>query len=208
MGLMMLALLKNNTVMNRMDILGQFPEGGWVSLPDGSQVSPAYDGWALRGYELHIIQDADPVPAGYQVVSTSLQVVNGLPKLVNSLQQIVFTSLDVDAERDQRIAAGFTYNGVFFQSRQFDLDNIRSMATAASVKIVQGAQDGDLRWFDPEADFYWIAADNSHVQMSAPDMVSFAMVAATWGSKHILAASALKKMTPIPLDFTDNKWWP
>lgn len=108
---------------------------------------------------------------------------------------------DVDAERDQRIAAGFTYNGVFFQSRQFDLDNIRSMATAASVKIVQGAQDGDLRWFDPEADFYWIAADNSHVQMSAPEMVAFAMVAATWGSKHILAASALKKMTPIPADY-------
>ena len=118
------------------------------------------------------------------------------------------TTVDVDAERDRRIAAGFFYDGKLFQARQFDLDNIRSMATAASVKIVQGAQDGDLRWFDPEADFYWIAADNSHVQMSAPEMVAFAMVAATWGSKHILAASALKKMTPIPLDFTDNKWWP
>jgi len=114
----------------------------------------------------------------------------------------------VDAERDRRIAAGFVYNGSLFQSRQFDLDNIRSMATAASVKIVQGAQDGDLRWFDPDADFYWIAADNSHMPMSAPEMVSFAMVAATWGSKHILAASALKKMAPIPLDFTDDKWWP
>lgn len=118
------------------------------------------------------------------------------------------TTIDVDAERDRRIASGFTHNGKLFQARQFDLDNIRSMATAASVKIVHGAQDGDLRWFDPDNDFYWIAADNSHVPMSAPEMVAFAMDAASWGSKHILAGSALKKMTPIPLDFTDNKWWP
>ncbi len=118
------------------------------------------------------------------------------------------TSLDVDAERDRRIAAGFTYAGKLFQARQFDLDNIRSMATAASVKIVQGAQDGDLRWFDPNNDFYWIAADNTTMPMSAPDMVEFAMTAAAWGSKHILAGAALKSMSPIPTDFSDNKWWP
>ncbi|MBB3947696.1 hypothetical protein GGQ73_003667 [Rhizobium skierniewicense] len=118
------------------------------------------------------------------------------------------TKADVDIERDKRIAVGFIYSGKLFQARQFDLDNIRSMATAASVKIVQGAQDGDLRWFDPSNDFYWIAADNTTLPMSAPDMVEFAMTAAAWGSKHILAAAALKAMSPIPADFTDNKWWP
>lgn len=117
-------------------------------------------------------------------------------------------SVDVDTERDRRIAAGFTYAGKLFQARQFDLDNIRSMATAASVKIVQGAQDGDLRWFDPNNDFYWIAADNTTMPMSAPDMVEFAMTAAAWGSKHILAGAALKSMSPIPTDFANNKWWP
>lgn len=120
----------------------------------------------------------------------------------------IATNSDVDAERDGRIAAGFTYAGKLFQARQFDLDNIRSMATAASVKIVQGTQDGDLRWFDPNNDFYWIAADNTTMPMSAPDMVEFAMTAAAWGSKHILAGAALKSMSPIPADFTDNKWWP
>lgn len=89
----MLALLKNNAVMNRLEIIGQFAEGGWVSLPDGSQVSPAYDGWALRGYELHTIQAADPVPSGYQVVSTSAQIVDGVPKWVNITQPIP-TSID------------------------------------------------------------------------------------------------------------------
>ena len=103
MGLMMLALLKNNTVMNRMDILGQFPEGGWVLLPDGSQVSPAYDGWTLRGYELHTIQDADPVPDCFQVVSTSAQMVDGVPKWVNVVQPISVSIDDYKAAFDAHL---------------------------------------------------------------------------------------------------------
>lgn len=132
----------------------------------------------------------------YTTAEQAAQVANGARKAA------------VDTERDRRIAAGFTYAGKLFQARQFDLDNIRSMATAASVKIVQGAQDGDYRWFDPNNDFYWIASDNTTMPMSAPDMVEFAMTAAAWGSKHILAAAALKKLDPIPADFADNQWWP
>lgn len=82
----MLSLIKNNSVLNRIDILGQFIEGGWVDLPDGSRVSPAQDGWALRGYELHTIQAADPVPNGYRVVSSSVQMVNGSPKWVDVIE--------------------------------------------------------------------------------------------------------------------------
>lgn len=82
----MLALIKNTAVLNRIDILGQFAEGGWVDLPDGSRVSPAYDGWLLRGYELHTIQPADPVQNGYRVVSSSVQIVNGLPKWVDVVE--------------------------------------------------------------------------------------------------------------------------
>lgn len=114
----------------------------------------------------------------------------------------------VNVERDRRIAVGFTYNGKLYQARQFDLDNIRSMVSAASVKIVQGAQDSDYRWFNADNDFFWIAADNTQTKMAASDMVAFGMAAATWGSKHILAAANIKSMNPIPLDYTDNKWWP
>ena len=99
----MLALIKNNAVMNRLEIIGQFAEGGWVSLPDGSQVSPAYDGWALRGYELHTIQAADPVPSGYQVVSTSVQIVDGVPKWVNVVQQIPISIGDYKAAFDAHL---------------------------------------------------------------------------------------------------------
>ncbi len=84
----MLALLKDNAVLNRIDVLGQFSEGNWVDLPDGSRVSPAQDGWALRGYELHTIQPADPVSTGYRVVSSSVQIVNGLPKWVDVVEAV------------------------------------------------------------------------------------------------------------------------
>lgn len=81
----MLALLKNNGVLNRLDIIGEFSEGGWVDLPDGSRVSPAYDGWELRGYELKTIVAADPVPNGQHAVSVGVEIVSGVPKYVYEL---------------------------------------------------------------------------------------------------------------------------
>lgn len=99
----MLALLKNNAVMNRMDILGQFPEGSWVDLPDGSRVSPAYDGWALRGYELHTIQVEDPAPSGYQVVSRSVMMVDGVARWVNKVQAIPISIDDYKAAFDAHL---------------------------------------------------------------------------------------------------------
>lgn len=99
----MLALIKNNLVLNRLEIIGQFPEGGWVDLPDGSRVSPAQDGWALRGYELHTIRPADPVPAGYRVVSSSVQIVNGLPKWVDVVEAVPVTIDDYKAAFDNHL---------------------------------------------------------------------------------------------------------
>ncbi|UHS61061.1 hypothetical protein HRR99_05800 [Agrobacterium vaccinii] len=101
----MLALLKNNAVLNRLEIVGQFAEGSWVDLPDGSRVSPAYDGWALRGYELHTIQPADPVPSGYRVVSSSVQMVNGLPTWVDVIEAVPVTLDDYKAAFDNHLDA-------------------------------------------------------------------------------------------------------
>lgn len=107
----MLALIKNNAVLNRLEIIGQFPEGGWVDLPDGSRVSPAYDGWALRGYELHTIQPADPVADGYQVVSSSVQIVGSLPKWVNVVHRVEVTIDDYKAAFDNHLDAAAQSKG-------------------------------------------------------------------------------------------------
>lgn len=116
---------------------------------------------------------------------------------------------DVDIERDRRIALGFIWNGKAYQSRAFDLDNIRSMGAAATAMIAQGQEDSGYRWFDPTQDFVWIAADNTLTPMSASDMIDFALTAAIWVKNNIFAASAIKATAGgIPADYAANARWP
>lgn len=120
----------------------------------------------------------------------------------------------VDAERDKRISAGFTFKGVRYQSRlpsnghSGDWDVFSGKALDAFIAVSQGAQPNDLRWSDPNSDFSWIAADNSRVPMDAPTVIELCRAASTHRSKHIFAGSDIKAMTPIPVDFADDKWWP
>ncbi len=119
------------------------------------------------------------------------------------------TSASVDAERDRRIVLGFDWNGKHHQSRQFDLDNIRSMGAAATAMIAQGQVDTGYCWFDPAQDFVWIAADNSLTPMSAFDMIDFALAGAVWVKNCIFAASAIKATAGgIPADYASDARWP
>lgn len=137
----MLALIKNNSVMNRLDLLGQFAEGGWVDLPDGSRVSPAYDGWSLRGYELNTIQPADPVPNGYQVTSTSAQVVDGLPKWVNVLQPIPISIEDYKTAFDNHLDA-------VAQSKGYDNRLTIATYTGSTNPVWAGEAAAFIAWRD------------------------------------------------------------
>lgn len=62
--------------------------GGWFELPDGSRVSPAQDGWTDGTYRLSTIQPADATPEGKQVVSTSVELVDGHPRYVHVLEDV------------------------------------------------------------------------------------------------------------------------
>lgn len=118
----------------------------------------------------------------------------------------------VDAERNRRIDDGIEFEGVRYQTRQTevhtDRENIAGMAQLAFMAIVGGAVEGDLRWANPDEDFAWIAEDNSLVPMDAPTVVAFGKAAAARKLQLIQAARALKDMDPIPVDYTDDKWWP
>ncbi len=120
------------------------------------------------------------------------------------------TPADVDAERDRRIDAGFLFNGIQFQfqSRAGDRENIAGKAMLAFMAITAGAQPGDLRWAKLGSDFVWIATDNSLVPMDAQTMVDFGKAAADHKEAHVFAGYQLKQMIPVPVDFTDDKWWP
>lgn len=117
-------------------------------------------------------------------------------------------SEDVDSERDRRMAT-FTFSGVSYdfdaQSRAL-IDKARVSAT--NYIFVHGPQPGNLRWADASVDFGWIAADNTFHTMDAEACVSFGTSAAAWEGRHVLAARALKNMTPIPEDYAAAKWWP
>ena len=122
------------------------------------------------------------------------------------VQQV--TTDQVDAERDRRIDAGFTFNGKQYQTRQTDRENIAGAAQIAFMAIVGGAEAGNLRWADPDSDYVWIAMDNSLVTMDAQTVVDFGKAAAARKTQLIYAARELKNMQPIPADYTDDKWWP
>lgn len=114
----------------------------------------------------------------------------------------------VDAERDRRINAGIVFQGTLFQSRPADRENIAGAAQLAFMAALGGAEVGNLRWMSPDADFAWIAADNSLVPMGAQTVVAFGRAAAERKQALIFAARQLKDMSPIPSDFADDKWWP
>lgn len=76
----MLALIRGSKVVS------QVSPGDWFTLPCGSVVSPAEDGWSRRNLRLAEILPADEIPEGKQVVSTTVELVDGQPKYVHSLR--------------------------------------------------------------------------------------------------------------------------
>lgn len=120
----------------------------------------------------------------------------------------VTEAADVDAERDRRIDAGIRFQGVVFQSRTTDRENIAGAAQLGFMALTAGAQPNDLRWSDPDQDFVWIASDNTLVPMDAQAVVELGKIAAQRKQALIMAGRQLKDMAPIPSDYTDDKWWP
>lgn len=114
----------------------------------------------------------------------------------------------VDAERDRRIAAGFSFNNKIYQSRPEDRENITGASIAALAAIGAGAQSGDYRWHGGDSDFVWIAADNSLTVMDAQTMFAFGQAAMAHKQAHIFAARAIKDAEPVPADYADGGWWP
>ena len=118
------------------------------------------------------------------------------------------TPTDVDTERDQRIAAGFTFQSKVYQSRPEDRENMAGASLAALAAMGNGALPGDYRWHGGDSDFVWIAEDNSLTLMDAQTMFALGQTAMAHKQAHIFAARALKDADPIPADYTDDAYWP
>lgn len=113
----------------------------------------------------------------------------------------------VTAERDRRIDSGFIFDGKLFQSRATDRENILGNAQLAFMAVAGGAEEKNFRWADANADFSWIAADNTMVPMDAQTMLAFAKASAAQKARLIFRAREIKDLVPRPVDVTDDKLW-
>lgn len=118
------------------------------------------------------------------------------------------SAADVNAERQRRLVADFTFRSKKFQRDERSLSRITGAATLAGFALAAGAQPGNLRWANPERDFVWIASDNSLMPMDAETCFEFGQAAASVETTIIFTAKALREMNPIPADYADDKWWP
>ena len=113
----------------------------------------------------------------------------------------------VDVERDRRIAAGFVFDGTMYQSRTADWEVYSGKALEAFIAVMGGAAQGNLRWADADADFAWIAADNSRVPMDAQTVIELAKAASAHRTRLTFAGSDIKALDPIPEDYgADWRW--
>lgn len=101
----------------------------------------------------------------------------------------------VEADKEARISAGFTFGTppILYQSRPEDRENLAGSSTAALAAMVGGAQPGNLRWHGGDADFQWIAADNSMTPMDAQTVFALGQAAMAHKKAHIFAAFAIKR---------------
>ena len=120
-----------------------------------------------------------------------------------------FTSSDIDAERDRRLAAGFIFGGKVFQAREQDLRNINGAATGAALAMMQGAQAGNMRWQGGDSDFGWIAADNTIMPMDVLTMIAFGRAAMTHVERLTMVGRSLKDRLAAgeTIDISNDALW-
>ena len=123
----------------------------------------------------------------------------------------VYSSMDVNIERDRRLRAGFTFavrgTPFTFDSDEASIKRITGAATLAGFAIGAGAPEGYRKWHGGSTDFAWITQNNEVVPLDAHEMLSLGKMAANWESRHVFMAHYLKSFPSIPLDYTEDKYW-
>lgn len=116
------------------------------------------------------------------------------------------TTDQVNAERDRRIFPGpITIQGpgvdpVAVDMRiQTDRDNLTSLAVGAGIYSGLGVTDPIIAFTD---------ANNVTHQYTPQQMQIIAAGSLQYGSMVYAAARILKTMSPIPVNYADNNYWP
>lgn len=114
------------------------------------------------------------------------------------------TTDQVNAERDRRIALGYTAMTTTGKTmpvdtrNDVDFRNLNGLGSAALARVVAGSTDT----------FDFTGADNVTRTLTPQEMMEVSMQALAHVDAHYAAARALKAMAPIPVDYADNSHWP
>lgn len=115
---------------------------------------------------------------------------------------------DVNYERDRRLNKDFEFNGVTYDGDEISQKRLNNARTSALAAIIAGTLASDYRWHGGGVDFFWIAKDNSRIQMDAHMVLALGNAIADRERSLIAAADAIKAMDPIPPDYATNEsYW-
>jgi hypothetical protein len=149
----------------------------------------------------------DPDPAGAALFADIVAAGNIAPYVPPAPPTPDWSAL-INAERDRRILANFSFGGVPYNFDEVSKGRISGASVMALAAMGQGAQPGDTYWHGGVTPFVWVAADNSLNVMDAQTCFAFGLAAASHDRAHIYAGHALKAMDPVPADFADDTYWP
>lgn len=197
----MLAFQQNNdwiewTGQNR-------PRAGAGSFQLPRNVETAFSDAELADYGLHRVTLA-VIPDGKRMVSYTLTTLNGKPVQTPVLEDVLPSIPDVYAERDRRLAAGFSYDfgdarGVHeIGTSAQDMVGWQEVTTAANAILATGA-----------AVPLTIETNSGTATVTATEWQHILLAAAAFRQPIWQASFALSAMSPIPADYATNEaYWP
>ena len=181
---MRVALIQNDVVINIIEI---------ESVPHAQSLLPQYEALDASQYPNICIgairngEDWNPPPL--EPISTDV----------------------IEAEKFRRFELGFEFMGNVYQARQIDIGNFNGATLAAFLAIsLEGKTAGDLRWADPNKDFFWITKDNESVAIDAPTMIALGKTAMAYVSYITTRARYLKDEVltgTVYEDITNDALW-
>lgn len=170
-----------------------------IVMPDTSVVMGWSEGSIDGGYVVAPIGAADAIPSHKEVASTSVELVGGMPRWVHVLHDRVISPSYVNAERDRRIVAGKTFDGVAVTGRAEDMRNLTNLALAAQLRIASG-DNATLTRFRDGNDVYH--------NLTPTQMLAIWQQGTAYASDIYAASWVIKDLVPIPLDYDDDSRWP
>jgi phage tail sheath gpL-like len=105
----------------------------------------------------------------------------------------------VNAERDRRIVAGKTINGVAVTGRDEDARNLTNLALVAQVRIASG-DTATLTTFRD--------GNNTDHDLTPAEMLALWQGSAAYVSALYAASWVIKALDPIPADYDADARWP